>query len=242
MHDAMPKPPPRICVAFCSHDRVHAGWAYDLMHTLCYFVSTGGRVGDHKFSIGLSRCETSLLAEGRQRVIEDAKRKGAAKIFLTDTDMRLPKETLHMLLRHDEPIVGCNYVSRRPPFRFTAATLDNEQLVTKPDSTGLVEVGHIGFGCVLIDMSVFAEDDGPWFAFDWYQNEKKEWKQIGEDVFFCRLMRERGHKIYVDQELSAVLGHTGEFQYTPEVMLQVDAIAEANASVEEKAEAVSAGA
>jgi hypothetical protein len=31
MPDMAPPPPdlPRISIVFCSHDRVHAGWAYD---------------------------------------------------------------------------------------------------------------------------------------------------------------------------------------------------------------------
>jgi len=129
-----------------------------------------------------------------------------------------------MLLRHNEPIVGCNYVSRRPPFRFTAASLNEEYLETRPDDKGLVEVAHLGFGCILIDKSVFW-DEGPWFAFDWYYgNEEKRYKQIGEDVFFCREVRTRGHKIYVDQELSAVIGHTGEYTFTAEEMARVEAV------------------
>lgn len=229
MHDMIkggaPAELPRISIVFCSHDRVHAGWAYDYGHLIGKFVSTGGFVpetGEH-FATSLNWCQTSLLYEGRHRLVEDLKTKGVAKILWIDTDMRFPKEALHMLLRHNQPIVGCNYVSRRPPFRFTAATLDNKPLETRPGDKSLVEVGHLGFGLVLTDMSVF-EDNGPWFAFEWTRDtEANRWAPVGEDVWFCREARARGHKIYVDQELSNAIGHVGEFEYNPEVMVQVEA-------------------
>ena len=217
--------PKRIAVVFCSLDRVHAGWAYDYGHLIGKFISTGGFVPEtgENFSLSLNWCQTSMLAEGRQKLVEDLKAKEVAKCLWIDTDMRFPKEGLHMLLRHNLPIVGVNYVSRRPPFRFTAAK-DQKYLETKPGETGLVEVEHLGFGFLLTDMSIF-DGDGPWFSFDWYRDEQdgNKWKQIGEDVFFCREMRARGHKVYVDQELSNAIGHIGEFEYNSAVMQQVEA-------------------
>lgn len=215
----------RVAIVFCSHDRVVAGWAYDYGHLIGHFVASGGYVPEIKksFSMALNWCQTSLLPEGRQRLVEDAKKKGVSKILWLDSDMRFPRQALHMLLRHNEPVVGVNYVTRRPPYRFTAATLDNKPLETRPDDTGLVEVGHIGFGCLLTDVSVFW-DEGPWFAFDWYKSQEEDrWKIVGEDVFFCRELRTRGHKIYVDSELSVACGHAGEFTFTAEEMVRVEA-------------------
>lgn len=217
----------RLCVIFCSHDRVHAGWAYDFAHLTGAFVASGGLVPEtgERYGFSLNWCQTSLLPEGRWRLVEDLKAKGVDKALWIDTDMRFPKEGLHMLLRHNVPIVGANYVSRRPPFRFTAATLDNPPKVceTKPGQTGLEEVSHLGFGFLLTDMSVF-DSTSPVFDFSWYHDpDENKWKIIGEDVHFCREMRARGHKIYVDHELSSAIGHIGEFEYNAEVMQQVEA-------------------
>lgn len=227
----MPNPiPPRIALVFCSHDRVHAGWAYDYGHLVAHFVATGGYVPEtgKSYSLALNWCQTSILPEGRHRLVEDMHAKGVAKVLWVDTDMRFPKQGLHMLLRHDQSIVGVNYVSRRPPFRFTAATVDEQILETKPGHTGLEEVGHVAFGFCLTDMSVFGDPSSsahaPMFNFDWYFcEERKRWTIIGEDVSFCREARARGHKVYVDQELSASIGHIGEFEYNAEVMQQVEA-------------------
>lgn len=217
----------RVAVVFCSHDRVHAGWAYDYGHLVGHFIGNGGYIEEtgERYALALNWCMTSMLAEGRQRLIEDLKAKNCDKVLWLDTDMRFPRQALHMLLRHkDAKIVGVNYVSRRPPFRFTAATLDENHLETKPNDSGLVEVGHLGMGCVLMDMSIFANDEGPWFSFDWYKKETGQWAQVGEDVFFCREMRARGHKIYVDQELSSHIGHEGDFAFTAEEMARVESV------------------
>lgn len=224
MH-GMTAPQKRIVIVFCSHDRVHAGFAYDYGHLVGHFVGTGGTVPEtgERYALALNWCQTSLLAEGRQRLVEDVKAKGADKILWIDTDMRFPKQTLHMLLRHDKPIIGANYVSRRPPYRFTAATVDGKELQTRPGETGIVEAGHLGFGCLLTDVSIY-EGEGPYFAFDWYRSEtENKWKQVGEDVFFCREMRARGHQVFIEQELSAVIGHEGEYTFTAEEMQRVEA-------------------
>ena len=226
----MPKEPPRIAVVFLSHDRVHAGWTYDFAHLVAHFVATGGFVPEtgETYSLALNWCQTSLLPEGRHRLVEDLYRKGVAKVLWIDSDMRFPKHGLQMLLRHQKSIVGVNYVSRRPPYRFTAATVDEKIIETRPGQTGLEEAGHIGFGFCLTDMSVFGDPttlaQEPMFKFDWYWSEENQrWTIIGEDVSFCREARARGHKVYVDHELSCAIGHIGEFEYNVDVMQQVEA-------------------
>lgn len=216
-------PPKKVGFAFCSHDRVHPGTMYDAMHLVGHMIATGGYVPEtnQHHSLALDWCQTSMLPEGRRMIVQDLKDKGADKLLFFDTDMRFPRQSLHMLLRHDVPIVGVNYPSRRPPYRYTAATMQDEPLITRPESTGLVEVAHVGFGFILLDMSIFADDDGPWFSFDWYRREDGKWGLVGEDVTFCREMRARGHKIYVDQELSASIGHEGDFIFTANEMAEV---------------------
>ncbi len=224
--DGEQAPLKRIAIAFLSHDRVHPGFTYDYGHLIGHFTGSGGYIPEtnERFAISLNWCQTSLLAEGRQRLMEDCRTKGADKILWIDTDMRFPRQSLHMLLRHNKPIVGVNYVSRRPPFRFTAATFNEEPLETYPDSEGLAEVAHMGFGLVLTDCSIF-DEDRPYFSFEWYRKEDGQWGQVGEDVYFSREMRAKGHKLFVDQELSASIGHEGDFIFTPEEMVRVEAVA-----------------
>lgn len=215
-----------IAVAFCCHDRVHAAFAAHLTRMMGMFTGQmmGPVEGQEIYpSTGLVYCMTSILPDGRQKIVEVCKKQNRSHILWIDTDMVFPVEVIHLLMRHGQKIVGANYPSRRAPFKFTAGTLDNKWLETKPDSDGLIEVGHVGMGCVLTDISVF-EGDGPWFQFDWRRNDENEWTPIGEDVFFCREARARGHKIFVDQELSRSMGHIGEFTFTAEEMSRVEVI------------------
>lgn len=215
-----------IAIAFPAHDRVHASFAAHLARMVGMFTGqVMGPVPGHDIypGLGIVYCHTSILPDGRQKIVEVCKKQERTHILWLDTDMVFPMETLHMLLRHGKSIVGANYPSRRPPFKFTAGTVTGEQLITKPDSDGLVEVGHVGFGCVLTEISVY-ENGGPWFAFDWRKNEDNEWTPVGEDVYFSREVRARGHKIYIDQELSRSIGHTGEFTFTAEEMARIEVV------------------
>lgn len=215
-----------IAIAFPAHDRVHAGFAAHLARMTGMFAAQllGPIEGQEIYpGLGIVYCQTSILVDGRQKIVECCKQQGRTHIMWLDTDMVFPVETIHYLMRHKQKIVGANYPTRRPPFKFTASNLDGTWLETKPDSEGLVEVAHVGFGCLLTDISVF-DGDTPWFHTDWHRNEANEWVPIGEDVYFCREARARGHKIYVDQEISRSLGHTGEFTFTAEEMARVEVV------------------
>jgi len=84
---------------------------------------------------------------------------------------------------------------------------------TQEHHTGLLEVTSCGFGLMLIDMRVFdALGDAPWFQFtpmppDFVKTET-------EDVFFCRKVREKGMPIVIDQDLSKLIAHIGDWEYT----------------------------
>ena len=160
--------------------------------------------------MGSHYCLTSILPDGRHQLVKQARMAGATHILWFDTDMRFPKDTPQRLLAHNIPVVGANYPTRREPYRWTAFR-GKQQVFTKPDSTGLEEVDHLGFGVLLTDISVF-EDHGPWFANGW-QGEGENLQVVGEDVFFFRHIKNRGIKAYVDHDLSKQVGHVGEFTF-----------------------------
>lgn len=69
---------------------------------------------------------------------------------------------------------------------------------------GLMEVSYTGFGFILIKRGVFESLEYPWF--------RPLFVEIGdcmdftsEDVAFCKLVREKGYKIYVDPQIR--VGH-----------------------------------
>lgn len=209
----------KVVVCIPTHDRWLAGFGFDFAHMIGFFVGNPACIPPPQLAIHY--CMTSLLHDGRQQLVNAAKQSGGTHILWLDNDMRFPKETLHILLHHEKEIVGVNYMTRRPPFRFTAKGMDGDECVTNKSKTGLEEVSHIGFGCLLTDIRVF-EGDGPHFSFGWEAVEGgKGFRPVGEDVHFCRLAQAKKFKVYVDHDLSNQIGHIGEFTYTPEIAEQL---------------------
>jgi len=64
---------------------------------------------------------------------------------------------------------------------------------------GLYRVDAIGFGCVLIRVSVFKKIEKPWF--DWTV-------ESGEDIYFC--VQAKKHNIEIWADTNAVVGHLAE--------------------------------
>lgn len=145
---------------------------------------------------------------GREWVLKAALQHQATHILWTDTDMRFPPEAALLLLTHDKPVVAANYVMRTPQPLFTAMR-DGERIETGADSTGLEEVDVAGMGLMLMRTDVAAELPFPRFVHG--QNEIGE--DIGEDVMFCRALRQAGIAIHIDHDLSKGVGHVGQFVF-----------------------------
>lgn len=212
------RPQKKIFVCIPCHDRWVLGFGFDLAHLVGHFVGNPYQrdAEDPLPALAIHYCMTTILPDGRQKLVELAKEQGATHILWLDSDMRFPKETLHMLLAHDKAIVGCNYMARRLPHMMTARK-DGAPLISTPDDHGLAEVEHMGFGVLLTAIEVF-DGPGPHFAFGWMKNAEGKLQPIGEDVFFCRNARKAGHQIWVDQDLSRAIGHCGEFTFTHDLM------------------------
>ena len=73
----------------------------------------------------------------------------------------------------------------------------------------LLEVGYVGFGLMLVKKKVMDALDYPWFQ-GWVWHYKDEdghdcGECIGDDIGFCKRVKERGFKIYVDPAVQ--VGH-----------------------------------
>lgn len=141
-----------------------------------------------------------------------------------DSDMAFPPNSLKRLLAHVDgndgvKMVGINYSTRGFPPRYVAIKristeedLAGELCETGPDSTGLEEVEALGFGMVLMKSSIFNNMDITTPNF-WFEMIGNTIHHIGEDVYFCRKVREAGEKIYVDHDLSKECKHVGLCEY-----------------------------
>ncbi len=213
----------RINIVVPTHDMTPAMFAYDLGQLMAF--TTMNMPEDT--SIGLSFLPGTYIHTARQDLMLHCLEEGDDYVLWLDSDMRFPKETLVALLQHKVTMVGANYAKRSLPTGPVAmsviGTAENggavplQQTPLDEDmlAEGLVEVEAIGFGALLMNMEKFHSlpplTEGPWFD-QHYDPATGEW--TGEDVSFCKLIREKlDIKIFVDRDLSRVIGHIGQFTY-----------------------------
>lgn len=207
----------KISIAMVTHDMVPASFMFDLAN-LCAFT-VANLPDDVEF--GLNMVAGTYVHTGRQELLQKLLADGATHILWLDTDMRFPRDAFFRLQQHNKPIVGINYSTRGIPADWVAikrvsTELDpkGERCATYPDSTGLEEVEAIGFGMVLMRRDAVENlpslGETPWFGFRWKANHQ-QW--VGEDVWFCDLLRKAGQTIYVDHDTSKLCKHVGQFEY-----------------------------
>lgn len=207
----------RIAIAVATHDTVTATFATDAM-TLCLTI---GSSLQPDWQAAVRGVLGTYIHIARQQLLEQCIEEGADYMLWLDSDMRFPNDGFARLLAHNKPMVGINYSTRRLPVHFTAlehTTFGSmggiKRLETRPDSTGLARVDALGFGFLLMDLNAIksALPDPkvePWFWYEW----KDSGQNMGEDVYFCRLLERAGIPIYVDQDLSKLCAHSGQIDY-----------------------------
>lgn len=204
----------KIAILVPAHDMVPALFAVDLAALTLW---TSASLPDN-VEFGINTVTGTYVHTARQQLIDDALEMGVTHMLWLDADMRVPRESLVHLLQHDVPVVGINYSKRARGHGFTALKKvgrgpAGEQLRTTDESTGLEEVEAIGFGCVLIRTSALKDLPDPRET-PWFQNVYMgEGQWMGEDVHFCKLLREAGQKILVDHDLSKACAHIGTYEY-----------------------------
>lgn len=212
--------PLQIIILIPAHS-TEAKFTYDLAQ-LCIYTAMS-LPPDEGNSLGLFMVPGTYVHSARQELAELAlAREGVTHVLWLDADMRFPADTIIRLLEHNKNVVGVNYSKRTIPPDYVAIKHLPEnnggvgvKCVTTADSTGLEEVDAIGMGIVLMTASAFnglpdpKEKGNRWFWFE----QLDEGKQIGEDVYFCQMLKKHGQKIYVDHDLSKVCSHIGGFEY-----------------------------
>lgn len=219
----------RLVVNVPTHDMIPYSFAFDFANMIGYTVAM---LGD-ELDIVTNVVPGTYIHKARQQLIDGALEMGCNWILWLDSDMRFPKDALVRLMMHNEDIVGVNYSTRQIPPRYVAikqvAMEDPNRkgalCPTREDSTGLEEVGAIGFGVVLMKAAFLKNmpprDDGMWF---WFKQDEKSGAHIGEDVYFCVEARKAGAKVYVDHDLSKEIAHIGQMEYRLEHAAEFEAV------------------
>ncbi len=161
---------------------------------------------------------SSIVSQLRNILVRDALQWGANYLLWLDADQKFPEDALLRLLTLNLPAVGVNYPRRAPPHLPTATGLDGALVHTTEQRAWNGEVEQVlslGFGCCLIDMTIFetlhrhalAEGkSGMWPLFD-VEMVGDGTEIVGEDVFFFRRLHRAGVAVYLDHALSWSIGH-----------------------------------
>lgn len=119
--------------------------------------------------IGIVNLEGSMITKQRNDLVDHAKRLEADFIFLIDTDMVIPPDSLTRLLAHNKDVVGATYNKRVPPYETLGKLKGPQPTDEELRAGGLREAELLPTGVLLIRMSVFDKIAWPWFyeSYQW---------------------------------------------------------------------------
>jgi len=178
----------------------------------------------HAIDISTAWKVGTYIHRAREQLLEESAEIGYHYMLWLDSDHTFPKDALIRLLAHDVEMVGINYSTRGVPPRYVAVErtanehqedgLGGKLLETTEESTGLQDCEAIGFGMVLMKMAIYPtlpKDGTPNFFYHADLDDPRF--DMGEDIWFCKRVREAGWKIRVDAELSRACQHIGQMNY-----------------------------
>lgn len=179
----------------------------------------------------------SAICCARNELVRTMKRLDCTHLFFMDDDMLMPENAIHRLVRVNGDIVsGLCYLRTPPHFPSMFIDPDDGTgkiyFIQDWPKNQTIQVDAVGSACVLIKRHVFekieelefpgdrvtcpecnhihmpwpvkAANEGLWYL---YGKARPGEHTVGEDIFFCKLARQAGFKIFVDT--SVEFGHIG---------------------------------
>lgn len=156
---------------------------------------------------------------GRNLICMKALEIGATHVFMLDSDVMLPYDTILRLIKHNQPIISGIYCRRSPPAGVPVMQRQG-QWVTQYPKNSIIEVDVVGSGCLLIRRDVLEKmkPSSPghhWF--DWRVDMRgsgvfPDDECMSEDFVFCNNARKQGWKVLVDT--SIMCKHVGYAEAT----------------------------
>lgn len=214
----------KVLVGVPSMTMVHARFALCL-NAMFNFIQQA-KIGSYKSQkVALCNVRGSILANQRVDIVRMALKEGYQYILWIDSDQTFPKSTLHHLIIREVDVVAANIATKSVPASPTARRkpLTGEPnsgmpVFTDPESKGLEEVWRVGTGLMLVKTKVYKDIGVNCFDQPW----REDWQKYqGEDWSMCEKIEAAGYKIHVDHDISQVIGHLGEFEYTHAVVGEI---------------------
>lgn len=166
----------------------------DMMHTktvASLFGMTIPEGTDFYFHSG------SVVHEARNNIAINAIKEGYDYVLWIDSDMVIPADALTRLLNDDKDMAAGFYHKRQlpaaPVVYIDGKPVDDRHAIPED----IFECDAVGFGCVLTKVSLLAE----MVKCGLFHPAFGE----GEDISFCRRVKENGYKIYCDPNVKC--GH-----------------------------------
>lgn len=142
----------------------------------------------------------------RNSQVEEFLKSDAEILFFLDSDVVPPPDVFDLVLEKDKWVVaGAPYpIFMTPPGHtepqivFTAYNGSAKGGVAAADcpNEGKEFIDGLATGCLFIKRELFSQLKKPYFAFEY--DEETRCMTAGEDLSFCRKVRDLGHKFYVD--------------------------------------------
>lgn len=187
----------KVVVGYCHPGMVHAAFHESLLDTLVYDVAFNRRIVDGGGRLGTQA--SANLSAPRNKIVREFLTKSTADwLWMLDTDMVFPPDTLERLLEFADPvkapIVGglCFSIDdgRLFPTLYGLVEGDPDPQVIRfnewpPDA--MFEVAATGTACLLMHRSALERMRDQQFnpAFPWFQETHHAGEPVGEDITFC---------------------------------------------------------
>jgi len=157
---------------------------------------------------------STILLNQRESLAKKAVEIKSDYMLWLDSDMMFPSTTAMRLMGHNKDIVAANYMKRSVPLTTVAyPTLEEWDSWLPLESQEELEIVEgVGMGCMLMKTSLLSTIENPWFEFEW-----KDGSWHGEDFNFQKKLRESGHQIFIDMNLSRQVRHIGQWAFGPNI-------------------------
>lgn len=174
----------KIAVAVPVHDKPHSETMSSLLGLQALSLSRGR-------DVTMVRTGSSIVGNARNVAVHAAKQLGATHLLQIDSDMIFPPWLLEEYLRADVDIIGTPYRRRGPPWGMMGEMEPDQDLVGASKQCRPVKFKWLATGLMMVKMEVYDKMSEPY-----YRHPIEDGKVKGEDMEFCRQVKELGYDIH----------------------------------------------
>ena len=176
-----------------NHPFFHKDFVASLLEVQSYFYRWKAETGS-KHELSIVSKGSVCLDQARNGLVRLAKESNMTHIFFMDTDQTFLPETVRLMIEcfegnEEVKAVTGLYTWKKAPFMphiYGDLVKGKFHGAAQFPLNELFEVQAAGTGILMIDLSVFEEEDYPWFKFEF--NDDGSFK-IGEDLYFFKKLR-----------------------------------------------------